>query len=101
MDMVRLEKYQGFSADIAAAGCLLIASLTGIPVSHDTYQKHRDHGCGGSQADQRSQLGHRQGNGMDLDLDIPWMRAHRLFHGTGLHVDILKRKEYNYGRKKE
>lgn len=33
MDMVHLEKYQGFSADIAAAGCLLIASVTGIPVS--------------------------------------------------------------------
>ncbi|MHC1749127.1 MAG: anion permease [Cellulosilyticaceae bacterium] len=33
MDMVRLEKYQGFSADFAAAGCLLISSLTGIPVS--------------------------------------------------------------------
>lgn len=33
MDMVRLETYQGFSADLAAAGCLLISSLTGIPVS--------------------------------------------------------------------
>lgn len=33
MDMVKLEKYQGFSADIAAAGCLLISSLTGVPVS--------------------------------------------------------------------
>lgn len=33
MDMVRLETYQGFSADIAAAGCLLLSSLTGIPVS--------------------------------------------------------------------
>jgi len=33
MDMVRLEKYQGFSADLAAAGCLLISSATGIPVS--------------------------------------------------------------------
>lgn len=33
MDMVKLEKYQGFSADAAAAGCLLISSLTGIPVS--------------------------------------------------------------------
>lgn len=33
MDMVKLETYQGFAADIAAAGCLLIASLTGIPVS--------------------------------------------------------------------
>ena len=33
MDMVKLEKYQGFSADIAAAGCLMISSLTGVPVS--------------------------------------------------------------------
>jgi PiT family inorganic phosphate transporter len=33
MDMVKLDKYQGFSADLAAAVCLLIASLTGIPVS--------------------------------------------------------------------
>ena len=33
MDMVKLEKYQGFSADIAAAGCLLLSSLTSIPVS--------------------------------------------------------------------
>ena len=33
MDMVKLEPYQGFAADIAGAGCLLIFSLTGIPVS--------------------------------------------------------------------
>jgi len=33
MDMVKLEKYQGFSADLAAAGCLLISSLGGLPVS--------------------------------------------------------------------
>lgn len=33
MDMVKLEKYQGFSADLAAAGCILISSITGIPVS--------------------------------------------------------------------
>ena len=33
MDMVKLEKYQGFSADLAAAFCLLLSSLCGIPVS--------------------------------------------------------------------
>ncbi len=33
MDMVRLEKYQGFAADTAAALCLLFSSLTGVPVS--------------------------------------------------------------------
>ena len=33
MDMVKLEKYQGFSADIAASISLLISSVFGIPVS--------------------------------------------------------------------
>lgn len=33
MDMVKLEKYQGFAADLAGAGCLLIASIIGAPVS--------------------------------------------------------------------
>lgn len=33
MDMVKLEKYQGFSADITAAACLLLSSVFGIPVS--------------------------------------------------------------------
>ncbi len=33
MDMVRLRPYQGFAADLGAAGCLMLSSLTGIPVS--------------------------------------------------------------------
>lgn len=33
MDMVKLEKYQGFSADLSAAICLFGASIFGIPVS--------------------------------------------------------------------
>ena len=33
MDMVKLEKYQGFSADLAGALCLLLSSVFGIPVS--------------------------------------------------------------------
>jgi len=33
MDMVKLETYQGFAADIAGAVCLLISSVFGIPVS--------------------------------------------------------------------
>ena len=32
-DMVKLDKYQGFSADIAAAFCLLLSSVWGLPVS--------------------------------------------------------------------
>ena len=33
MDMVKLEKYQGFSADIAGAFCLFVSTVFGIPVS--------------------------------------------------------------------
>lgn len=33
MDMVKLEKYQGFSADLAAVLCLFLASTFGLPVS--------------------------------------------------------------------
>lgn len=33
MDMVKLEKYQGFAADISATAGLLVCSLTGMPVS--------------------------------------------------------------------
>lgn len=33
MDMVKLKPYQGFAADVSATICLLLSSLTGIPVS--------------------------------------------------------------------
>ena len=33
MDMVKLESFQGFSADLAAAVCLMISSVFGLPVS--------------------------------------------------------------------
>lgn len=33
MDMVKLEKHQGFSADLAAVVCLFTASIFGLPVS--------------------------------------------------------------------
>lgn len=33
MEMTKLEKYQGFSASLAAALCILLSTLTGLPVS--------------------------------------------------------------------
>ncbi|WP_428840695.1 anion permease [Enorma phocaeensis] len=33
MDMVKLERYQGFSADLAGAFCILLSTVFGIPVS--------------------------------------------------------------------
>ena len=32
-DMVRLERYEGFSADLAGAACLFLSTATGLPVS--------------------------------------------------------------------
>ena len=39
MDMVKLERYQGFAADLSGALCLLYSSVFGIPVS-TTYTKN-------------------------------------------------------------
>lgn len=33
MDMVKIEKYQGFSAEIAASACMFAATATGVPLS--------------------------------------------------------------------
>ena len=33
MEMVKLERYQGFAASISAAASLLLSTLTGLPVS--------------------------------------------------------------------
>ena len=33
MKMVRLEKHQGFTADVAAVACLFLSSMLGVPVS--------------------------------------------------------------------
>lgn len=33
IDMVKMEPYQAFASDLAASGCLLLSTLTGLPVS--------------------------------------------------------------------
>ena len=33
MDMVKMEKYQGFAASLGATLCLMLATFTGMPVS--------------------------------------------------------------------
>jgi PiT family inorganic phosphate transporter len=33
MDMVKIEKYQGFSSEIAASACMIVSTLFGIPLS--------------------------------------------------------------------
>ena len=66
--MVRLEKYQGFAADLAAAACLLLSSLFGIPVSTTHTKTSAIDGCGGGEAALRHQF--RRGEGHDAHLGV-------------------------------
>jgi PiT family inorganic phosphate transporter len=69
--MVKLTKYQGFSADLAAAGCLLLSSITGIPVSTTHTKTRAIMGVGRREESEAGQLEHRARNGADLVPDIP------------------------------
>ena len=89
MDMVKLEKYQGFSADLAAAFCLLLSSLFGIPGLDHPHQDQRHHG----RRRRPPAVGHqprgRQGDDAHLDLHLPGLRPHQLPDGQTLHRDLL------------
>ena len=69
MDLVKLEKYQGFAADLAAAGRLLISSVFGIPVSTTT--PDRPSWGGSHQAAFRHQHVRGEGHGAHLILTFP------------------------------
>ena len=53
MDMVKLEKYQGFSADLAASAALLFSTVSGFPVS-TTHAKTTAMMGAGASKDKRS-----------------------------------------------
>ena len=90
MDMVKLEKYQGFAADMAGAACLLLSSLTGIPVSTTHTKTTAIMGVGAAQAAVQRELGRGKGNGADVGADVPRVRGHWLFDGTAVHVAVLR-----------
>lgn len=48
MDMVKLEKYQGFSSDLAGAICILLSTLYGIPISTTHAKTSAIMGVGGA-----------------------------------------------------
>ena len=87
MEMVQLDKYQGFSASISATVSLFIATVTGLPVS-TTHGRH--HGCRRRQGPALRQLGRLQGDGPHLDLYLPRLRPHRLCPGQAVPRDLLE-----------
>ena len=78
MDMVKLETYQGFAADAAAAGCLLLPPLTALPRQHHPHQNHRHHGGRRGQTPFLGQMVGRQGHGDDLGPHLSGLRPDRL-----------------------
>ena len=102
MDMVRLEKYQGFAADLGqrlggggqprprapalppgGGGGGLPAALQPVryPSVHHPHQDQRHHGCGGGEAALRHQFRRGEGHDAHLGVHLPGMRAHQLCHG--------------------
>lgn len=94
MDMVKLERYQGFAADVSGALCLLYSSLFGIPVSTTHTKTSAIMGVGAVEADLGHQLWRRKGYGAHLDLYLPGLRPHQLYYGKNIHVHLLKEKAY-------
>ncbi len=80
MDMVKLEKYQGFSADLVASVCLIFSSLNGIPVSTTHMKTTAIMGVGASK---------RMSNvnwGVAKDMILAWVLT---FPGCGLIAFLM------------
>jgi len=75
MDMVKLESYQGFAADMAAAGCLLLSTVFGLPVSTTHTKTTAVMGVGASKRFSSVKLS------VVLDMVLTWVLT---FPGCGL-----------------
>lgn len=74
MNMVKLERYQGFSADLAGAICLLYSSLMGVPVS-TTHKDKCDHGSRRSKKGFCDQFWSCKRYDADLDFYVSGLRT--------------------------
>ena len=92
MDMVKLEKYQGFAADLA--GAFLPSAFQRIWYSgiHHTYEDKFYYGCGRGETSFGNQLFSCQGYDAHMDLYFPGMRADQFCNGQAFYVHLL-----NYG----
>lgn len=75
MDMVKLERYQGFAADLAGVTCLFLSSITGIPVSTTHTKTTAVMGVGASRSLKRVNWG------VVKDMVLTWILT---FPGCGL-----------------
>ena len=93
MDMVKLDKYQGFSADLTAAICLFLSSVFGIPVSTTHTKTTAIMGVGASR--RFSSVDWRIVKEMiyALDLDFPRLWLDCLCNGKSITCDFVRREK--------
>jgi hypothetical protein len=104
MDMVRLEKYQGFyGRPCWARAVCFVSSLTGIPVSTTHTKNHSHYGRRRGQEAFLRKLGRGQGDDPHLVFDLPGLRPDRLSDGKPVHLAVLTaepfsgQRSYKYG----
>ena len=87
--MVKLEKYQGFSADIAASLSLLFSSVFGIPVSTTHAKTTAIMGVGAVKRLSAINFGVVKDMGLTWILTFPGLRFYRLSDDKALYVAVL------------
>ena len=89
MDMVKLEKFQGFSADLAGAICLLLSSVFGIPVSTTHTKTSAIMGVGAVKRLSAINFGVVKDMMLTWIFTFPGLRADQLCCGKDLRRSIL------------
>ncbi len=100
-DMVKLEKYQGFSADLSSALCLLVMTVLGIPVSTTHTKTSAIMGVGRGTPPLRHQLRRGARHDAHLGVHLPWLRSHQLRNGQTVHGRVLERNPPIMARQKD
>ena len=80
MDMVKLERYQGFAADLAGALCLLYSAFLNSCIYH-TYQNQCHYGRGSGKTNFSHQFRCCEGYDADLDFHVSGLRSDQLCYG--------------------
>lgn len=100
-DMVKLEKYQGFSADLSSALCLLVMTVLGIPVSTTHTKTSTIMGVGAVRRLSAINFGVVRDMMLTWVFNLPRLRSHQLRNGQTVHGRVLERNPPIMARQKD
>ena len=90
MDMVKLEKFQGFFRRPGGSSLPAVFQRVRNSRIHDAYQDQRDHGRRRGQENFRDQFRRGEGHDAHLDLYLSRVRPDQLRHGEDLYGTVLE-----------